>query len=50
MTSLFALRLEQSLGNQADFLQTFTFGIIGFTVTIYSLSLGKVINLFRIKS
>ena len=50
MASLFALRLEPSLGNQANFLQTFTFGIIGFTVTIYSLSVGKVTNLFRVKS
>ena len=50
MASLFALRLEPSLGNQANFFQTFTFGIIGFTVTIYSLSVGKVTNLFRVKS
>ena len=50
MASLFALRLKPSLGNQANFFQTFTFGIIGFTVTIYSLSVGKVTNLFRVKS
>ena len=50
MASLFALRLEPSLGNQANFLQTFTFGIIGITVTVHSLSVGKVTNLSHIKS
>ncbi len=50
MASLFALRLEPRLGNQANFLQTFTFGIIGFSVTVYSLSVGRVTNLSHVKS
>ena len=50
VASLFALRLEPSLGNQANFLQTFSFGIIGCTVKVYSLSVGKVTNLSHVKS
>jgi len=50
MASLFALRLEPNLGNQANFLQAFTFSIIGFTVIIQGLSAGKVANFLRVKS
>ena len=50
MASLFALKLEPSLGNQANFLQAFTFSIIGFTVIIQGLSAGKVANFLSVKS
>ncbi len=50
MASLFALKLEPSLGNQANFLQAFTFSIIGFTVIIQGLSAGKVANFLNVIS
>ena len=49
MASLFALKLEPSLGTQANFLQAFTFSIIGFTVIIQGLSAGKVANFLSVK-
>ena len=51
MASLFALKLKQSLeGAKQNFLQAFTFSIIGFTVVIQGLSAGKVANFLRVKS
>ena len=50
MASLFALKLELSLENQANFLHAFTFSIIGFTVIIQGLSAGKVANFLSVKS
>lgn len=50
MASLFTLRLESSLGEQANFLQAFTFSIIGFTVIVQGLSAGKVAQLLGVKA